>query len=246
MKLRATAVVVAAEASAQRLRVGVTVANPVVATRVTYARATSEAEIHSATVTYVVPVSAISHITLAVGVSVDDSGRYPYIIDTAVVLDSLSFSIGKALFDTAPIQELKSISISKPFADDWTVGDAVSVRPELFRYDSVSTSDADVFSLEKGLRDTPTITETLYFSVEKILSDAVGMNDMFDLNDGSTYTFAKAINNVSFATDAMAIDIQPIVLEEVLVASSGSLVNQNYCDITYFAEDYVGDSRTFT
>jgi len=300
MKLRATAVVVAAEASAQRLRASVTVANPVVQAQVAYATASTTAEIHAVSVTYVVPVSAISHINLAVGVSVDDSGRYPYIIDTAVILDSLLFSVGKVFSDVASVQELKSISTTKPFADGWTVADAVSVRPELFRsesvgvtdtdtysmakvlretpvvtetlyfsmsklrsdswtvtdakalqlgltrFESVGTSDTDTYSLAKVLLETPVVTETLYFSVAKLLADSVGMSDSFDLNDGSTYTFTKDINDVSFVNDAMAKNLQPRVLETVSVDSSGSLRNQGYCDFTYFAEDYVGDSRTFT
>jgi hypothetical protein len=246
MKLRATAVVVAAEASAQRLRASVTVANPVVQAQVAYATASTTAEIHSASVTYVVPVAAIAHINLVVGVMVDDSGRYPFIADTVVMLESLSFSTSKLLTDAATMQENHRISTAKPFSDGWSVADAVSLRPEPFKYDSVGTSDNDTYVLEKGLRDTPVVVETLYFSVEKLLTDGVGMNDSFDLNDGSTYTFAKAINNVSFATDAMAKDLQRGVLEAVSVSSAGVLVNQNYCDITYFAEDYVGDSRTFT
>jgi len=57
-----------------------------------------------------------------------------------------------------------------------------------------------------------------------VLTDAPTVSDFL----ASTVAFARAFTETTSATDA------------------GSLRSQGYADFTYFAEDYVGASRTFT
>ncbi|NDH91117.1 MAG: hypothetical protein EBZ22_09605 [Flavobacteriia bacterium] len=71
------------------------------------------------------------------------------------------------------------------------------------------------------------------------------MNDAFDAGDGLVYAFAKGISNVTILSDATSRAVQKPFADTALPSDSGSLVMQNYCDPTYFLEDYVGVSRTF-
>jgi hypothetical protein len=48
------------------------------------------------------------------------------------------------------------------------------------------------------------------------------------------------------AVDATSLSPEKAIADMIELADAGSLVAQNYCDITYFAEDYVGESRTFS
>jgi hypothetical protein len=72
------------------------------------------------------------------------------------------------------------------------------------------------------------------------------MNDTADLVDGVTYQTVKYITNVVFTSDTSTRAWDANKADSVSLASSGSLTSQSYCDLSYFAEDYVGESRTFS
>jgi hypothetical protein len=96
----------------------------------------------------------------------------------------------------------------------------------LYRYitDSVSVSDQFTQLLNKGVSDSVSTSDTSTRSPGKGLADSVSTGD----------SFSRTVNyNRNFSDSAVA-------------DSSGSLRSQGYCDFTYFAEDYVGYSRTFT
>jgi len=249
MKLRATPVVITAEASAPRLRASLSVISPVVSARVAYARATTSAVIPSADVAYVLPVSAVSYIELAVGMEVDETGRYRYVADTAITLEQVFIDTVKSFADAVQMVHNEPVfDVAKALTDSTTITDAVTVVLVFIRNfaDSAGVSDVSAYAFIKALVDSVSTTEQLYFAISKLLTDGVGMIDSFDLYDGATYTFTKALSNVSFATDAVVLTPQKGVLDTITMDSAGYLRSQGYCDFTYFAEDYVGDSRTFT
>lgn len=249
MKLRATPVVVAAEATAPRLRAGVSIVNPLVSAELHFIRSAVEAVTPLASVSCVLPAAALSYIDLAIGVSVDETGRYQYVTDAYAVLDRAFISTAKGFADAFSVADTDPVrAVGKGLADSLSVADALTVTLIFIRQfaDSTGVSDAAAYAFVKTLVDSATTTDQLHFAITKLLSDGVGMVDSFDLNDGSTYTFTKALSNVSFATDAVVLSPQKAIPDSVVVSSAGSLLSQGYCDFTYFAEDYVGDSRTFT
>lgn len=249
MKLRATSVVVSAEASATRLRASLAVVNPTVSARLQFIRSAVSAVTPAASVSCVLPVAALSYIELAVGVQVDETGRYRYITDSYAVLDRAFVTTAKAFADSVAITQTEPVfDVAKGLADSISMADAIEVTLVFIRNfaDSTGVSDAQAYAFVKSLVDSATTTDQLHFAITKLLTDGVGMIDSFDLNDGATYTFTKALSNVSFVTDAVVRTPQKGVSDAVAVDSAGSLRSQGYCDFTYFAEDYVGDSRTFT
>lgn len=249
MKLRASSVVVSAETSATRLRASLSVVNPSVSTEVHYIRAATTAVQPSAAVSCVLPVSAVSYIEMAVAMEVDESGRYRYVVDTAVALDQTFIATAKGFADAVILTQPEPIfAFSKALADVATTADAITVTLVFIRNfaDSAGVTDAQAYSFIKTLVDSVSTVDQLSFAITKLLTDGVGMIDSFDLNDGATYTFTKSLSNVSFVTDAIAKTLQNRATDSVTADSSGSLRSQGYCDFTYFAEDYVGESRTFT
>lgn len=71
------------------------------------------------------------------------------------------------------------------------------------------------------------------------------MNDSADLADGLYFQAVKNFSNVAFATDNDVLSLALSKAETVNTADSGVLLSQGYCDLTYFAEDYVGATRAF-
>jgi hypothetical protein len=70
---------------------------------------------------------------------------------------------------------------------------------------------------------------------------------MVDNMDGNIeYLLFKVTNDSISSIDVQTVDFQPNKADNVSTSSSGILSLQDYCDITYFLEDYVGISRSFT
>lgn len=249
MKLRATSVVVAAEATATRLRAGVSVVSPSVSAELHYIRSAVTAVKPSASVSCVLPAAALSYIELAVGVQVDETGRYRYVTDAYAALDQTFITTAKTFADSLSVADsIPTLSVGKAAADSISLADAITITLIFLRdfADNAGVTDAKAYSFVKSLVDTATTTDQLHFAITKLLSDGVGINDAFDLNDGATYSFTKALTNVSFVTDAAVLQAQKVATDTVAMSSSGSLISQGYCDPTYFAEVYVGEYRTFT
>ena len=74
----------------------------------------------------------------------------------------------------------------------------------------------------KVLADANIVTESLV--------KGIGVNPSESINTTENLTFA----------------VNLIKSDNATASSSGSLISQGYCDITYFDSDYVGVSRSFT
>lgn len=217
---------------------------------------------------YAVPVSAISYIQLVVSTYLDQTGKYKLIQDTAVVADASVLAFGKALIETTAVSDAKKVSLTKPKADTVSVADAFSRAMSYVRAysDSYGVSDRRVMSFVKSAHDAFAVSDSAKSTFAKYLADGVAMNDAFDATDGSQWAFTKGVSNVVFATeqfnrqvnytrsfsdatggvtDAKYLAFVKSLADNTTTSDTGSLRSQGYCDFSYFAEDYVGDSRTF-
>lgn len=201
-----------------------------------------------ATTTRVVPVAEIDYVLLTVAAAMDTSGRYRYITDAFAVVDNISFSLTKSLSDSfSAVDTAPAFVVSKPFADSVSFTELFSAMLIFLRNftDTQGFSDVSIWTVNKPLADTVTFSDTKSFVLTRSFSDGFAMNDSFDLGDGSKYTFTKSINNVVFLDDSFSQIISKTVADSVTMSDSGLGSMQSYCDITYFAEDYVGISWTF-
>ncbi len=60
------------------------------------------------------------------------------------------------------------------------------------------------------------------------------------------YLLIKVLSEMLAVSDTQTVVFAANKSDNAVLSSSGSLLMQDYCDITYFLEDYVGTSRTFT
>ena len=195
-----------------------------------------------------VPATQIDYVLLVVAVGLDTSGRYRYLSDAFTVVDSISFSLSKSLTDSFEFTDAApTFVVTKPFADAVSFTDLFSAMLIFLRNysDTQSFTDSSAWSMDKALADTVTFTEAKSFVLTRSFSDGFAMNDSFDMGDGAVFTVTKSINNVVFLSDAISQIISKTVADSVTMSDSGMGNMQNYCDITYFAEDYVGISFTF-
>lgn len=167
---------------------------------------------------------------LADAIAADDNAVRQFVkavSDTFGATDALQFSNTKGLTELVLMADQAFGSMTKALTD------------------GISSSDVLTQAVTKALFETLTTSETQDFLVSKTLADGVGMNDSFDTTDGSLYEIVKSFSNVVFASDDSSRSTAKSVADSFGLSDAGSLVSQGYCDLTYFAEDYVGEARTF-
>lgn len=146
-----------------------------------------------------------------------------------------------------PADTITGFVFEKYLADTFETLDAtIAVRLyERYFSEDVTLPDVPYKSLiPKGKVDSAATSDTSYRGVDKALSDTFGMVDNMDGN--IEYLLFKVTNDSISSIDVQTVDFQPNKADNVSTSSSGILSLQDYCDITYFLEDYVGVSRSFT
>jgi len=178
-----------------------------------------------------------------------------------LVLDEVDSA---STFDDTVVSFFKSLSDRSEAADDAVRTFYKSLADEGY------TSDAQIFTFAKSLSDTAVIPEQIskafqkgyddpaYFgdehfhSYQKILSEIIGVTDDIDgessVLDDQEIQFFKVRVNVANATDTLDLTMafNRTFTHTASSTDAGSIRNQGYADFTFFAEDYVGTSRTFT
>lgn len=165
--------------------------------------------------------------------------------ESAVMSDATAKQVTKSNSDTFALGDAAAKQFTKNIVDAYGLTDVSRYSFTKISSDTLTTPDAMARAFSKALADTFSLQDTEIFSLAKLISDGVAMNDGFDAGDGAVYTFSKGISNVTMVSDATSRQSNKVTADTVTTADAGSLVNQNYCDITYFAEDYVGESRVF-
>ena len=187
------------------------------------------------------------------------------LVDTQGFTDETAFDVSKALADTPIISEQEAKDFTKAVADATTVTTA-QVTKELQKVFADSVTMLDLATrIKTFVRDfaDDTVLLDLYASqFETPEADSASVADqstlavalskqesllLLDNMDGDlTYAFCKSIGLAITPNDQTALSPSLAKSDVGTLVSSGVLTIQDYCDITYFAEDYVGESRTFS
>lgn len=209
---------------------------------------------------------------LADSVLMEDDADIDYWIDkhlsdTAVITAPLAISFATAFHDyftnsdLAAIESIKAaadatdplidaisqISTSKGLADSFSTSDSIyAVRlfmrefvEELFATDSYSSS------LSKPFGETILAADVEEHSVTKGYLDNVVMIDNMD--GDIQYHAVKLIGElISTPTDLTVLSGELAKADAINVSASGVAFMTDYADISYFAEDFVGVSSTFS
>ena len=154
--------------------------------------------------------------------------------DSFIASDAEVKETGKNLSDSVSTTEAQIAEVGKNIADTFVVADAI-----------------DLLQIGKNTTDSASTAETQQFDITKLLTDSIFVTDDVDgeasIQDDQEMHFFKVKRDSGFASDQEVKLAGKVTTDSASGADSGSLRSQNYTvDNTYFAEDYVGDSRTFT
>jgi hypothetical protein len=162
--------------------------------------------------------------------------------------DLASLAPVKALADSinTPADAVANV-IYKALADSVTlvdVADAVRLYIRTFS-DSLATPDLykETFT-PKTKADSASAFDNSRLEATKVVSE--GLSAIDNMDGDLTYAFIKVIGELISGVDLQRIDFNTKKADNIATTSSGILSMQDYSDITYFLEDYVGLSRTFT
>ena len=167
--------------------------------------------------------------------------------DTITETDATTLAITKQLTDITELAEQISIGFNTSFADSQALSDLYSAVVLFNRdfADTTSFSDAATRSVDKLLEDSFTSVDAATFAVNKLITDSLAIIDSVV---GISFIDEE---NDALAIDDLGLDDDPEwnlgknLSDTASTTDAGLLIMQDYCDITYFLEDYVGQSRTF-
>jgi hypothetical protein len=229
MSARITGNSTAASVTPVRLRVGVSTVVPLVG------------------VTRVIPAAEVAYILLGVGAYLDTTGRFRYTTDVFSIADAAALNTSKAADpDSFGLTDSYALGTDKGLSDSAVLSDVVVTVKIFVRQfdDTTSLADAKTLLISPVRSDSITTTETKVFSISKALADSFALNDLSDVA-GPDWVFSDYTNNTVAASDNAIIVQDKGTSDSLSTADSGTLISQGYCDLTYFAEDYVGYNFTF-
>jgi hypothetical protein len=175
--------------------------------------------------------------------TVEDNVNVSDDVDGAANLDDdQELSVFKQITKTARVSEqlTRRVDFVRSFADEPTVADTPSLRVGRPVVDAAAVN-ANLFerAFTKTNLDNLVLTETLVVDSAKILYDTSSAADLKSLRVSTPHSDTSATTDVAFRAPTK------VLTELVPSTDAGSLRSQGYADFTYFAEDYVGASRTF-
>ena len=168
--------------------------------------------------------------------------------DAPQALDLVAKVLSRPLADTFGMTDDETVSALKGLSDSVTMQDTVATLLLFIRdfSDTVTVTDDDTFVFTPAAKvEQITVVDLDNIDYQKNIADGFAMNDGSEAVDGSTYSFHKGISNVAFVGDVRSLIFTTSRVESVSVADAGLVSAQDYCDPTYFAEDYVGVSQSF-
>lgn len=131
--------------------------------------------------------------------------------------------------DEASVTDTQTLDVTKPLTESPSVVDADVITLLKRVSDSGALTDDDVLTIIKGLTETPAVTEAHIIAFTKPLTDSGSVTDTPALQP------TKGLTEAPSATDNNTLDIIKI---------AGDDTNHDYCDLSYFAEDYIEGDRT--
>lgn len=160
--------------------------------------------------------------------------------DSSGVTESAAFNLGKPLSDAGFASEDTSFSIGKVPSDTSVIAESAALGFTTSRSDAASASESNVFAFGAFKSDSALIAEATIFDASKVLADQSLVAEL------RAFSQAKGFADSGNAGDLPVKSIGQTFTDASSANDDGSLRSQGYCDFDYFAEDYVGQSRTFT
>lgn len=194
----------------------------------------------------------------------------PVIVPTKVIGDSAGFSDGEVYFAEdyitgAPssqtytegkqlVWEMLKVLVELPT----TISSTLVLTFNRSITDTSNINDSVNIVPNKGINDTTSISETVVSSiganyvevpsVQELISKDISVlkTDNYIVSDTPSIGVQQVLANAAALIDTVLLSVTSGLSDTVGAGSTGSLYSQGYVDFSYFAEDYVGDSRVFS
>lgn len=183
------------------------------------------------------------------------------VTDIVTFDDSQIIAVTKGILEILTSEEQAVIDIQKPFTNINEVIEDFRISAQKPFLEGVDISDLSINSIGKPFEEINFLLETVSSIIQKRLDNIV------ESNEDIIKSFSKIQSEIVNSDDLSTIQLIKLLEEEVTLfdqinivsifnrtfdeinqlGSQGFLVAQNYTiDNTYFSEDYVGQSATFT
>jgi len=198
-------------------------------------------------------ISALSFVTAKTEsvTSSDSSVKTPQLgkTETISVADTkaLAFTLG-TVTESLATNDSPALNFQKPVAETVSFSDSALVMLIYIRdvFDTLTLSDSPALSFAPAIKvETVTSGDSSSYVFNQFLTEAFAMNDLADVGDGISFEFIDFTANVVTITEAAVISTASSATDSFSLSDAGVGSIQDYCDITYFAEDYVGIQFTF-
>jgi hypothetical protein len=191
-----------------------------------------------------------------------DGATYSFakgISNVAFANDATTTAALKLLQDTQALQDLVAKDLSRPIADVFDMADDETVSALKGLSDSIEMQDSltTLLLFLRNFVDDVAVADAdaRVYSLPKTEQVAVADNDFIDWAkslahnvtpvDVSVFLAEKFFSESLTAAEAKALLFAAARVESVTVTDVGIVSIQDYCDLGYFAEDYVGLSQSF-
>ena len=177
--------------------------------------------------------------------------------DTQGVVDSPTLAVAKTLLDSFSTADESTFAFGKGLADDTSGVDDLSYNFSTSQADATTIIEQAQFNFATALADSNVVQDQSLRQFNAAKSDnfalvettvfAVGtsLDDGQQVLDAAAFALSTDAEDALIVADANSIYTYKTDSDAVTTADSGILSAQNYCDSSYFLEDYVGDYRQF-
>lgn len=171
--------------------------------------------------------------------------------ELGVLFDTKRLSVSKELNDTlnvtddvdgaASILDDQEMQFIKQRTDLGSVEDSFAFAMSYSRAyaDLYGAQEKIVVGFGKSLNEYGSFFDSKNFAVSKVIADSFGSTDLL------AKILSRSVSDNAQIADSRSIGFGSARTDSASFTDSGSVRSQGYCDFTYFAEDFVGASRTF-
>jgi hypothetical protein len=166
-------------------------------------------------------------------------------VEILTTTDNTKIHLQKTRYDQVATSDYSNKVVGKSLSDVVSQADFAHITKIFIRSwdDTFNAPDFSARQFTSAKYEIQPVIDDLSLEYTKNVSEFLSMADAMD--GGIQYQIIKVRADSIESLDAYRVDFSANKADNVSTSSSGVLSMQDYCDITYFLEDYVGLSRAF-
>jgi hypothetical protein len=175
-----------------------------------------------------------------------------FLNETIGITDNSQKTTVKTTQELFSAQEEASLVTLKPLSNSTNTSDSQHIVAGKVKTDNLSFVDnIQNFAYDKVVNDQAGFGDVCAKTVvyTRSISDVFYATDDIDGTatalDDQELSFVKVKSNTLSLLDSTLFDLTKNILESYSIGDSGKVILQNYAEVTYFSDDYVGFAQSF-